>query len=67
MQIVLIDRDVAWIAGPFSSRQPSCLLYGVSSTDRVAMAVAGGLSTCATLLPARRAVRIDPAVPSETR
>jgi predicted permease len=61
-----IGIPVAWIAGRLASRQLSSLLYNVTSTDPVTMIVATivlvTVAMCAGLLPARRAVRIDPAV-----
>jgi ABC-type lipoprotein release transport system permease subunit len=56
----------AWIAGRLASRQLSSLLYQVTSTDPATMTAAAGLlvvvAMCAGLLPAHRAVRIDPVV-----
>jgi hypothetical protein len=56
----------AWIAGRLTSRQLASLLYNVTSTDPATMALAAGVlllvAACASLLPAQRAVRIDPAV-----
>ena len=61
-----IGIPAAWIAGRLASRQLSSLLYQVTSTDPATMAVATAVlvavAVCAGLLPARRAVRIDPAV-----
>jgi ABC-type antimicrobial peptide transport system permease subunit len=54
----------AWIAGRLASRVLSPLLYQVTSTDPITIAVAIGLlvlvTMAAALLPARRAARIDP-------
>jgi predicted permease len=61
-----IGVPAAWIVGRLASRQLSSLLYQVTSTDPTTMVVAGGVlvmvAMCAGLLPAQRAVRIDPAV-----
>ena len=61
-----IGIPAAWIAGLLASRQLSSLLYKVTSTDPATMVLAAVLlvvvALCAGLLPARRAVRIDPAV-----
>jgi predicted permease len=59
-----IGVPAAWITGRLSARQLSSLLYGVTATDPAAMAVAAAVlvlvAACASLLPAQRAVRIDP-------
>jgi putative ABC transport system permease protein len=56
----------AWIAGRLASRVLSPLLYQVTSTDPVTIGVAIGVLVLVTmaagLLPARRAVRIDPMI-----
>ena len=63
---IAIGIPAAWIAGRLASRQLSSLLYNVTSTDPATMALATVMlvtvAMCAGLLPARRAVRIDPAV-----
>jgi putative ABC transport system permease protein len=63
---VAIGIPAAWIAGRLASRQLSSLLYKVTSTDPATMALATivlvVVAMSAGLLPARRAVRIDPAV-----
>ena len=60
----------AWVAGRLASRQLSSLLYQVTSTDPATMLAAAGLlvvvAMCAGLLPAHRAVRIDPVVALRT-
>jgi putative ABC transport system permease protein len=58
---------VAGIAGAFAlSRVMSSLLYGVSATDPLTYAglalLLGGVAVGACWLPARRAVRVDPAI-----
>jgi ABC-type antimicrobial peptide transport system permease subunit len=54
----------AWIAGRLASRVLSPLLYKVTTTDPITIAVAIGVLLLVTMaagvLPARRAVRIDP-------
>ena len=54
----------AWLAGRLASRVLSPLLYGVTATDPLTIAVAIGVLVLVTMaagvLPARRAVRIDP-------
>jgi putative ABC transport system permease protein len=61
-----IGIPAAWIAGRLASNQLSSLLYGVTSTDPATMVVAivvlAVVAACASLLPAQRAVRIDPVV-----
>ena len=61
-----IGIPAAWIVGRLASRQLASLLYDVTSTDPATMAVAGVVlvlvAAGASLLPAQRAVRIDPAV-----
>jgi len=61
-----IGIPAAWIAGRLTARQLASLLYDVTSTDPAAMAVSAvvlvAVAACASLLPAQRAVRIDPAV-----
>jgi predicted permease len=61
-----IGIPAAWIAGRLASRQLTSLLYDVTSTDPATMmasaAVLMAVAVGAGLLPARRAVRIDPAV-----
>jgi putative ABC transport system permease protein len=59
-----LGLPAAWIAGRLASRVLSPLLYQVTSTDPVTIAVAIGVLVLVTMaagvLPARRAVRIDP-------
>jgi predicted permease len=59
-----IGIPAAWIAGRLASRVLSPLLYGVAVTDPftlgVAIAVLVMVTMVAGVLPARRAVRIDP-------
>jgi predicted permease len=61
-----IGLPAAWIAGRLASRILSPLLYGVTATDPVTIAGAIGVLVLVTMaagvLPARRAVRIDPMV-----
>ena len=61
-----IGVPAAWIAGRLASRQLSSLLYDVTSTDpltiAVAVAVLVTVAMGAGLLPARRAARIDPVI-----
>ena len=61
-----IGLPAAWIAGRLASRVLSPLLYEVTPTDPVTIAVAMGVLILVTMaagvLPARRAVRIDPAI-----
>jgi len=61
-----VGIPAAWITGRLAARQLSSLLYGVTSTDPATMGVAAAVlvvvAACASLLPARRAVRIDPVV-----
>ena len=60
----------AWIAGRLASRLLSPLLYEVTPTDPVTTAVAIGMLVLVTMaagvLPARRAVRIDPMIALRT-
>jgi len=68
--IVLVGLGIgvpaAWVAGRLASRQLSSLLFEVTSTDPVTILAAVLLllvvATCAGLLPARRAARIDPVI-----
>ena len=59
-----IGLPAAWIAGRLASRVLSPLLYEVTTTDPITIAVAIGVLLLVTMaagvLPARRAVRIDP-------
>ena len=59
-----VGLPAAWIAGRLASRILSPLLYQVTSTYPITIAVAIGLLVLVTmgaaLLPARRAARIDP-------
>ena len=59
-----IGLPVAWVAGRLASRVLSPLLYEVTATDPLTIAVAIGVLVLVTMaagvLPARRAVRIDP-------
>jgi putative ABC transport system permease protein len=59
-----IGLPAAWIAGRLASRVLSPLLYKVTTTDPITIAVAIGVLLLVTMaagvLPARRAVRIDP-------
>jgi predicted permease len=59
-----IGVPAAWIAGRLASRTLSPLLYEVTSTDpgtiAMAIAVLVQVTMAAGVLPARRAVRIDP-------
>ena len=61
-----IGVPAAWISGRLASRALSSLLYEVTSTDPItivmAIAVLGLVTMAAGVLPARRAVRIDPAI-----
>jgi ABC-type antimicrobial peptide transport system permease subunit len=61
-----IGIPAAWIGGRLASRQISSLLYEVTATDPVTIVVAAGVLVLvamgAAMLPARRAVRIDPVV-----
>ena len=61
-----IGVPAAWIAGRLASRALSSLLYEVTSTDPVTIAMAIAVLVLVTMaagvLPARRAVRIDPAI-----
>ena len=61
-----LGLPAAWIAGRLASRVLSPLLYQVTSTDPVTIAMAIGVLVLVTMaagvLPARRAVRIDPIV-----
>ena len=61
-----IGVPVAWIAGRLASRTLSSLLYEVTSTDPVTIAIATVVLVLVTMaagvLPARRAARIDPAI-----
>jgi predicted permease len=61
-----IGIPAAWVTGRLASRQLSSLLYNVTSTDPAALGAAAGVlvvvAACAALLPARRAVRINPVV-----
>lgn len=61
-----IGVPAAWIAGRLAARTLSSLLYEVTSTDPVTIAMAIGVLVLVTMaagvLPARRAVRIDPAM-----
>ena len=61
-----IGLPAAWVAGRLASRILSPLLYEVTATDPVTIAVAILVLVLVTLaagvLPARRAVRIDPMV-----
>jgi predicted permease len=61
-----IGIPAAWIGGLLASRQLSSLLYEVTTTDPVTIVVAAGVLVLvamgAAMLPARRAVRIDPVV-----
>ena len=54
----------AWIGGRLAAHQLSALLYEVTPTDPVTIAIAAGVlvmvAMCAGMLPARRATRIDP-------
>jgi ABC-type antimicrobial peptide transport system permease subunit len=69
-RIVLIGLTIgvpaAWIVGRLTSRRLSSLLYGVTSTDPLTLVAAAAVlvlvAMSAGLLPARLAVRIDPAV-----
>jgi len=59
-----IGLPAAWIAGRLASRVLSPLLYEVTTTDPITIAVAIGVlvlvTMAAAVLPARRAVRIEP-------
>jgi hypothetical protein len=59
-----IGVPAAWIAGRLAARTLSPLLYEVTSTDPIATVMAVGVLVMVTMaagvLPARRAVRIDP-------
>lgn len=61
-----IGLPAAWIAGRLASRVLSPLLYGVTATDPLTLATAIAVLVLVTMaagvLPARRAVRIDPMI-----
>jgi putative ABC transport system permease protein len=61
-----IGVPAAWIAGRLTSRTLSSLLYEVTSTDPITIAMAVLVLVLVTMvagvLPARRAVRIDPII-----
>jgi ABC-type antimicrobial peptide transport system permease subunit len=61
-----IGVPAAWIAGRLAARTLSSLLYEVTSTDPIAMVMAVGVVVMVTMaagvLPARRAVKIDPVI-----
>jgi predicted permease len=65
-----IGVPAAWIVGRLASRALSSLLYQVTSTDPITIAMAIGLLVLVTMaagvLPARRAVRIDPMIALRT-
>lgn len=64
MSLIVVGVGVGFVAAAFLARSMAGILYGVSTFDLTAFAGAGlvllaaGLS--ASLIPARRAVRIDP-------
>ncbi len=64
MSLIVVGVGVGFVAAALLARSMAGILYGVSTFDFTAFAVAGlvlltaGLS--ASLIPARRAVRIDP-------
>jgi len=66
MSLIVVGVGVGFVAAALLARSMAGILYGVSTFDFIAFAVAGlvlltaGLS--ASLIPARRAVRIDPLV-----
>ena len=63
---VAVGLPVAWALGRLTSHQASSLLFQLTSSDPLTMALATGLlvlvATCAGMLPAQRATRIDPIV-----
>ena len=65
-----IGVPAAWIAGRLASRILSPLLYQITPTDPITIAIAVGVlvlvAMIAGLLPARRAVRIDPMIALRT-
>jgi predicted permease len=65
-----IGVPAAWMAGRLTSRVLSSVLYQVTSTDPMTMVIAIGVLVLVTMaagvLPARRAVRIDPVVALRT-
>ena len=65
-----IGVPAAWIAGRLASRALSSLLYEVTSTDPITIAMAIAVLVLVTMaagvLPARRAVRIDPMIALRT-
>ncbi len=66
MKPVAIGAAVGLVAALAASRVLSSVLFGVSPTDGIALLAAvlvvGGVATLASLLPARRASRVDPNV-----
>ncbi len=61
-----VGVPAAWIIGRLASRQLSSLLFGITATDPITIALAIGVlvvvAMVAGMLPARRAVRIDPMI-----
>jgi putative ABC transport system permease protein len=65
-----IGVPAAWISGRLASRRLSSLLYEITATDPMTIALAIGVlvvvAMFAGMLPARRAVRIDPMIALRT-
>jgi len=66
MRLVAVGLAVGLVAALALARVVSSLLYGVAATDLVTYALIavalGGVALCAIVLPARRAMRVDPMV-----
>jgi len=64
MVLIVAGVGVGFVAAAVLARSMAGILYGVSTFDITAFAVAGLVlvtaGLCASLIPARRAVRIDP-------
>jgi predicted permease len=63
---VVVGLPAAWVVSRLASRQVSGMLFGVTASDPATMFAAtivlAVVAACAGMLPARRAVRIDPIV-----